>query len=262
MKGVFENNDLSVVAKQVKGFWAFPPMFHAHMEIVFVINGSINMTIDGKHHTLMPGELSVCFPYLIHSYEESPDAEAVILLFSSSATGEFEQRLRQVKPSNPYIVPSSEALSVLKQIIVHNTEKRQDSEALIKAYLSALVGELLIKLPLVPVEELDTEIVQKLLMYCEEHFREEINIRTAAETLHISESYVSKLFSAKLGCSLRKYINRLRLVEVKKLLRSSDRSIIDIMLSCGFNNQSSFNRIFYEEIGITPREYRQMGRNR
>ena len=86
MKAVFENNDLSVVAKQVKGFWAFPPMFHAHMEIVFVINGSINMSIDGKHHTLMPGELSVSFPYLIHSYEESPDAEAVILLFSPSAS--------------------------------------------------------------------------------------------------------------------------------------------------------------------------------
>lgn len=262
MKGVFENNDLSIVAKQVKGFWAFPPMFHAHMEIVFVINGKIDMKIDGQAHTLMPGELSICFPYLIHSYEESPDAEAVILLFSAAAAGAFEHKLRQVKPQKPFIEPTPEALSLLKQILVHNAMKGQEGEMLTKAYLSALVGELLLKMPLEPVNEIDAEIVQKLLVYCEEHYRENISIASAAENLHISESYVTKIFSARLGCSFRKYINRLRLMEVKKLLRSTDRTIIDIMLTCGFNNQSSFNRIFYEEIGITPREYRQSGLNR
>lgn len=261
MKGVFENNDLCIVAKQIKGFWAFPPMFHAHMEIVFVINGKINMTIDGKFHTLMPGELSICFPYLIHSYEESPDAEAVILLFSASAAGSFENRLRQVKPQNPYIEPSPESLSLLKQILAHNSAEGQEGD-LTKAYLSALVGELLLKLPLEPICEIDVEIVHKLLVYCEEHYREDISVAAVAENLHISEKYVTKIFSAKLGCSFRKYINRLRLTEVKKLLRSTDRTIIDIMFSCGFNNQSSFNRIFFEEIGITPREYRQLGLKR
>lgn len=262
MKGVFENNDLSIVAKQVKGFWAFPPMFHAHMEIVYVINGSIDMKIDGKAHTLMPGELSICFPYLIHSYEESPEAEAVILLFSAAAAGAFEHKLRQVKPQNPYIEPTAESLSLLKQLMIHHASEGQEGELLTKAYLSALVGELMLKIPLEPVNEMDAEIVQKLLVYCSEHYKEDVTIVTASEDLHISESYIAKIFSAKLGCSFRKYINRLRIMEVKKLLRSTERTIIDIMLSCGFNNQSSFNRIFYDEIGITPREYRQQGRIR
>jgi AraC-like DNA-binding protein len=117
-------------------------------------------------------------------------------------------------------------------------------------------------IPTEPVNEMDLEVVQKLLKYCEEHYREDISIASVSDTLHISESYVTKLFSARLDCSFRKYINRLRLMEVKKLLRSSEKTIIDIMLSCGFNNQSSFNRIFFEEIGCTPREYRQQGRKR
>ena len=262
MKGVFENNDLTIVARQIKGFWAFPPMFHAHMEIVYVISGSINMSIGGMHHTLMPGQMSICFPYLIHSYEESPDVEAVILLFSAAAAGAFEHKLRQVKPVNPYLEPSQETLSQLKQILAHNASGAPDSDMLTKAYLSTLVGELLLTIPTEPVNEMDLEIVQNLLKYCEEHYREDVSIASAAQTLHISESYVTKIFSSKLGCSFRKYINRLRLMEVKKLLRSSEKSIIDIMLSCGFNNQSSFNRIFFEEIGVTPREYRQQGRNR
>ncbi len=262
MKAVFENKELSILAKQVKGFWAFPPMFHSHMEMVFVINGSIDMSIDGIRHTLKPGELSVCFPYLIHSYEESPDAEVVILMFAQSAAGDFEQRLRKAKPSNPYLTPSPEALSLLKQILVHHVKEDRESQLLTKAYLSALIGELLLKLPLVPVDDMDTEMIQKLLMYCENHYKEDISVASVSESLKISQSYVTKIFSAKLGCSFRKYINRLRLTDVKKLLRSSDKTIVDIMLSCGFNNQSSFNRIFFEEIGITPREYRQSGMNR
>lgn len=262
MRGVFENNDLNIVAKQVKGFWAFPPMFHAHMEIVFVINGKIDMEIDGKAHTLMPGELSICFPYLIHSYEESPDAEAVILLFSAAATGSFANKLLQVKPKWPYTEPTAESLSLLKQILSHSTTDGTVEEMLTNTYLSALVGELLLKIPLEPVNDLDTEIVQKLLMYCAEHYKEDISVKSAAQSLNISESYVTKIFSAKLGCSYRKYINRLRVMEVKKLLRSTERTIIDIMLDSGFNNQSSFNRIFYDEVGVTPREYRQQGRIR
>ncbi len=262
MKGVFENNDLTVVAKQIKGFWAFPPMFHAHMEIVYVISGSIRMNIDGMSHTLVPGEMSICFPYLIHSYEESPDAEAVILLFTAAAAGAFEQKLRQKKPVNPYLAPTADTLAQLKKILSLASSNEPDSEMLMKAYLSTLVGELLLTIPTEPVNELDLELIQRLLKYCEEHYREDISISTISDTLHISESYVTKLFSARLDCSFRKYINRLRLTEVKKLLRSSEKSIVDIMLTCGFNNQSSFNRVFYEEIGCTPREYRQQGRNR
>ena len=262
MKGVFENNDLTIVAKQIKGFWAFPPMFHAHMEIVYVISGSIKMTVDGMVHTLVPGQMSICFPYLIHSYEESPDAEAVILLFSAAAAGAFEHKLRQKKPINPYLEPTADMLAQLKKILSYASSEAQDSEKLTQAYLSTLVGELLLTLPTEPVNEMDLDLVQRLLKFCEEHYREDISVSSISNTLHISESYVTKLFSARLDCSFRKYINRLRLMEVKKLLRSSEMSIVEIMLSCGFNNQSSFNRIFYEEIGCTPREYRQQGRNR
>ncbi len=262
MKGMFEKNDLRVVAKQVKGFWAFPPMFHAHMELVFVINGTIDMTIDGKKHTLMPGELSICFPYLIHSYEESPEAEAVILMFSPEAAGDFSHKLRRVKPQNPFVEPSQESLSLLKQILVHSTDEGKEADMLRKAYLGALLGELLLNMPLEPANEMDMDLIQRVLTYCQEHYRENVSVTSVARALNIAEGYITKIFSARLGCSFRKYINRLRITEVKKLLRSSDKTIVDIMLECGFNNQSSFNRVFYEEIGITPREYRQSGMNR
>ena len=47
MKGVFERNNLKISAKKVKGFYAFAPTFHSHMEILYVISGNINVSIDG-----------------------------------------------------------------------------------------------------------------------------------------------------------------------------------------------------------------------
>lgn len=58
-----------------------------------------------------------------------------------------------------------------------------------------------------------------------------------------------------LGMPFRKYINMLRISEAKKLLENTNIRIVDITLECGYKNQSSFNRIVYEENGCSPKEY-------
>ena len=260
MKGVFESNDINILAKQVQGFRGFTPMFHAHMEVVYVLRGSIKLRIDSFQHTLLSGQLSVCFPYLIHSYEESPDAEAIILLFSPAVSGGFTRKLMQCKPRVPVVEDASAFLPLLERIVACRLSKNADSELLATAYISALVGELLISQPLDAVENMDISVAQKILQYCSEHYLEDLSVKQVAQSLHVSESCVTKTFSAKLNCSFRKYINTLRLADAKKLLRSTDRKIIDIMLACGFNNQSRFNSLFYEDTGLTPREYRMQQR--
>lgn len=257
MKGVFENNDLSIVAKEVQGFRPFPPMFHAHLEVVYVIRGSIRMQIDGCSRELQAGEMSLCFPYVIHSYQAAPEASAIILLFSAASAGPFSRRLLQAKPETPYLENGEDLLPLLRQIISHREADTVTDELVAGAYVSALVGELLLRLKLVPVDEMDTAVIRKLLTYCTQGYKEDISVSSAAQALHISQSYVTKIFSAKLGCSFRTYVNSLRIAEVKKLLTGTDRTILDIMYECGFNNQSSFNRIFFQETGQTPSAYRR-----
>ena len=47
-KKIFEKKSFDIIARTVDGFWPFPPMFHQHMEIVYVLEGSISMQIDGQ----------------------------------------------------------------------------------------------------------------------------------------------------------------------------------------------------------------------
>ena len=45
--------------------------------------------------------------------------------------------------------------------------------------------------------------------------------------------------------------------KAKELLADPQQKVLDVMCACGFRNQSSFNRVFLEYCGVSPREYRR-----
>lgn len=57
------------------------------------------------------------------------------------------------------------------------------------------------------------------------------------------------------------YINSIRLEQVAVLLETTEDSVLDIMLECGFNNVSYFNRLFKKAYGTTPSRYRLINRS-
>lgn len=258
MKGVFEKRDLRIYAKRVDGFRGFPPMFHKHAELVYVCAGEIGMTIDGQEKKLQAGEISIVFPYSIHAYEDAPEAQAIILMFAPEAIPAYEKILLSCKPEIPYCKADDALLSILSHITDTFAVRDDAHENIATAYLAGAVGEILQKLTLRADYDAGTEVMQKLLTYCATHFADEnISTKSVAQALFISQSYITKIFSQKLGYGFREYINTLRLSEAKNLLKNTDLKITEIMLQCGFKNQSSFNRVFMEDCGVTPRTFRE-----
>ncbi len=261
MEGIFEKNDLKFKITKVSGFRTFESMFHSHMEIIYIISGSINMTIDGSSRTLLPGEMCITFPYLIHCYENSTDAEAIILLFDPSITDLFEKKLLSHKPVNPYINEASSFLPLLEKIMYYSSHNDADHLKMANIYLIALLGEILFSTELVRIEGISVSTVRKILIYCSEHYTEDITAKRVSQSLYISQSSITKIFAKKLGCSFRDYINHLRVNKARNHLENTDKKIIEIMYECGFKNQSSFNRVFLQIAGITPSECRKNSQN-
>ena len=69
--------------------------------------------------------------------------------------------------------------------------------------------------------------------------------------------HISHLFNDNLGLSMSDYINSLRVSEAKRLLESSDMLITEIAQAVGFGTARTFNRVFLQQTGITPRDYRR-----
>ena len=231
------------------------PMFHPHAELVYVVDGSIPITVDGHSHTLSSGELAVIFPYVCHSYENAPDSQVVIILFDAMSTL-FDNTLLTQKPTHFHTDGRSFYPLIDRAVTMYGQGKVKTA----MAYLNALLGEILEVLPLAPSGGIAQDVTTQLLSYCSDHFAEDITVKSIANALYISQSYVSKLFSQKLGYSFPEYINTLRIHKAQTLLRDTDLQIVQIMAQCGFQNQSSFNRVFRKQCGVSPKQYRNESR--
>ena len=112
--------------------------------------------------------------------------------------------------------------------------------------------------PHLPIYEggLPTRQLQQILDYVEAHLEQEIKLADLAQLLEMSQFHFSRLFKQSLGISPYQYLLHQRVERAKHLLKSSDRLITDIALSCVFNSHSHLSKQFKQLTGMTPRAYR------
>lgn len=108
-----------------------------------------------------------------------------------------------------------------------------------------------------------SSLSQKLLNYMVDekpYLNEELNLSNLSTSLGLSTNQLSQIINQTLNTNFYKFVNSYRVEEVKGKLKDSeyDRySILGIAYDCGFNSKSTFNKIFKEETGMTPSEYKR-----
>lgn len=98
----------------------------------------------------------------------------------------------------------------------------------------------------------------KIKQYIGEHYNEPLRLADLAEVGHMSPTAFSRFFRLSTGRTLSEYIIDVKLGNAARLLIDGEKNISEICYECGFNNQSNFNRIFKENRGMTPRDFRAM----
>jgi len=101
------------------------------------------------------------------------------------------------------------------------------------------------------------DVIIKAKKYIAEHFREDIDRDDVASVIHITPNYLSKKFREETGMTLRQYINQLRIEEAKRLLLSTNMSIIEISSEIGYDNSSYFSTVFRKMCGVSPARWRE-----
>ncbi len=78
-----------------------------------------------------------------------------------------------------------------------------------------------------------------------------------AELLNYHPYYLNSLFKKDTGITLHKYIQKQRLAKAYEMLATTQLSIEDIALQCGFCSQSHLSNLFREVYHITPARLRK-----
>lgn len=99
--------------------------------------------------------------------------------------------------------------------------------------------------------------VQKALTYIDADLAGNLSLRTLAETLNISSSYLSSLFRKETGQTLTEYINSRRIKHAMHLLETTRLQVQTIAQHCGIMDVQYFSKVFKRITGKTPKEYRE-----
>ncbi|MBC8079030.1 MAG: response regulator [Gorillibacterium sp.] len=76
-------------------------------------------------------------------------------------------------------------------------------------------------------------------------------------SVHMSRGYFSNCFKQITGIPFNDYMRKLRLDTARELLEHTSISVQEISESCGFLDDQYFRKVFKEETGKTPKEYRE-----
>lgn len=104
----------------------------------------------------------------------------------------------------------------------------------------------------------DSPVISRIKAVLSESYAEDISTEELARRLGISLYYMLHLFKAETGITIGAYRRSLKLTAAKKLLLESGKKIVDIALSCGYVDANYFTRVFTENEGVTPTEYRRL----
>lgn len=99
------------------------------------------------------------------------------------------------------------------------------------------------------------EIIQKVLAYCRENYREG-SLSSLAETLFLNPSYLSQLIKQKTSRTFSDLLNDARMKQAALLLKDPDTKIYNISSMIGYVNPNNFARAFKAYWSLTPTEYR------
>jgi len=99
-------------------------------------------------------------------------------------------------------------------------------------------------------------IVKKAILYLNQNAEKQIVRWKLADTVHVSEDYLTRIFHKEIGLSLWEYLNRYRINIATKMLLETNDTIYEIAEKTGFQDQAYFCRVFKKIYGVPPGKIR------
>ena len=210
------------------------PFFHYNRIHTAVVNSNVDealLVVDGIFHTI--GEcgawkraqvLTVCAQII--------SAVNSALTESVECSDEEAAALAGVLTR----LPSCATLGEMRDMVERHI--RQSTERILSASLS------------VP-----GDVVRTVKTIVNEHYSENISLRTIARDVYLSPSYLCLLFKQETGQTLTSYITGVRIERAKHLMQNRNKKLIDVCFEVGFNDSKYFSRVFKKYTGESPSAY-------
>lgn len=101
------------------------------------------------------------------------------------------------------------------------------------------------------------KLVERIKLYIESNYTDDISLYSAAENVHMSPSYISKIFKKNTGCNFVEYLTTVRINQSKLLLADMNIKIYEVATMVGYKSTKHFSQVFKAQVGMTPFDYKK-----
>ncbi|MFA6775247.1 MAG: AraC family transcriptional regulator [Sphaerochaetaceae bacterium] len=248
--------------------------FHNYYEMFVLCDKEAGHLVEGRYYALVEGDIVLLKPGCLHKsiYFDGKPVRRLIIAFSLPQDHGLAYSVRGVlsmfNQEDPVIrLPAEDKVKLFQMLdeiatVKRNKEQYSDLFMLSRFCDFLYTLKVAIKHNLYENKELGEmpHKINTIASFIHKHYSEQISLQRLSEAFSISDCYLSRKFKELLGFSLVQYIQITRIRGAQRLLLTTNFGIQEISERCGFSSFSQFSRVFDKYCGVSPRTFRNLGK--
>ena len=226
--------------------------FHDSYELIYVMEGENEISLNGNPVTLSEHELLLISPNAVHSFEVRSGTRMWVGVFSSDHISAFAKKYSSVQFSKFSCERDTEKMLCEKLFL-----KEKPDRYLRIAYLYTVCDACEKNAEYLNAHN-EQKFMNSVISYISNNIDDDITMQGLAAQLGYEYHYLSSLFNQCFSMNFKRFLNTYKVEKACTLLEDREKNVMSVYKECGFSSMRNFNRVFKDISGYTPSEYKKM----
>lgn len=241
-----------------KGDNSISPHWHMNIELLYIQNGILKVTLEHEVLYAKRGEIVVINSNSVHSIESETDEVyyfCLILDYNFCNSLGFDTLNNRYQP----VTNDLEMKNIYQLIVNEGTLQKQFYKKAIRALCHTML--ILLHRNIIIdsresasnyIDHDNVEIVKNIIEYIRVNYAESFTLDDLARHVAISKYHMCRIFKDVTYVTINQFITQVRLEQAQILLNDESENITDIALECGFKSLSYFTKTYKKHYGYPP----------
>lgn len=225
---------------------------HQFAELMLVLDGEIEVTVDGRREIAKKGQFVFIFPFQAHSFRTPQYTTVWNCVFAPLLVADFFSLYNNRIGETAVFTGREECVAYFSSVLVDRSDMNFFS---VKSCLYAALSNFAERVQTVSKQN-EYSLPGKVVEWLLNNLSSSVTLADVGRALGYSENYLSHQIPKQFGMNFRSLLNCLRIEKAKEMLLYTQENIINISYECGFESVRSFSRAFKQISNTTPSNYR------
>ncbi|SHK33795.1 AraC family transcriptional regulator [Chryseobacterium polytrichastri] len=239
-----------------------------HCQLMLALQGEFKLNIDFENVEFSSPALLCVFPEEVHQVIDVKDPKGWMISFDPSLVNHEVMQVLENKITHPFLLEEGSAffqqlivlMDLIEKMQVQNTNTyvQKSIHALLNSLLSLIAGQLFTNIQSDKEKENRGVIIKEaFLKLAKENFKTWKQPAQYASVLSISTAHLNDTVKLLTGSSVSAHIQKVSIMEAKRLLYFTDKTVKEIAYEVGYDEPVYFGKLFKKVAHLTPLEFRK-----